>query len=80
MIWSFAPAAEFVLDQGEISLTLYKFNKGVIAHQFCRVCGVEPFAYGTAPDGAATVALNVRCLEGVDLDALTPARFDGKSL
>jgi hypothetical protein len=38
-------------------------------------------ANGTRPgDGAKMVAVNVRCLDGVDLDALKPKKFDGRSL
>ncbi len=31
------------------------------------------------PDGTPMVSINVRCLEGVDLDALPVKRFDGRS-
>ena len=31
------------------------------------------------PDGTPMVAINIRCLEGVDPDALKPTRFDGRS-
>jgi hypothetical protein len=31
------------------------------------------------PDGSAMVCVNVRCLDGVDLDALRPTPFDGAS-
>jgi hypothetical protein len=59
----------------------YLFNKHVIHHQFCRTCGVEPFARGTAPGAKAPkVAINVRCLDGIDVASLKPAPFDGKSL
>jgi hypothetical protein len=32
------------------------------------------------PDGAEMAAINVRCLDGVDVFALEPQKFDGKSL
>ena len=38
------------------------------------------FARGTAPDGFEIVAVNVRCLENVDIGALSPTPFDGRSL
>lgn len=36
------------------------------------------FARGVGPSGP-TVAANVRCLEGVDLDTVPTQKFDGKS-
>jgi hypothetical protein len=58
----------------------YQFNKKLIHHQFCHECGVESFARGTAPGAGEMVAVNVRCLDGVDLGALALTPFDGKKL
>ena len=58
----------------------YRFNKKVVHHLFCPTCGVGSFSRGERPDGAQMVAINVRCLDGVDLDALTITKFDGASL
>lgn len=79
LILTFAPASEFKLLSGEDATTEYLFNKHVIHHHFCSTCGVQSFSRGKMPDGSPMVAINVRCLEGVDLDALTPKRFDGRS-
>lgn len=79
-ILSFVPAESFTLLQGEDSLTDYQFNKKVIHHLFCKVCGIRPFGRGTGRDGKATVAINVRCLDDVDTEALTPHKYDGKSV
>jgi hypothetical protein len=76
---TFVPASRFTLEKGEDSLTEYQFNKHVIHHMFCSTCGILPFARGTAPDGQEMVAINVRCLDGVDLKALTITEFDGRS-
>lgn len=73
----FPPKSQFTLEQGEGSLTEYRFNKHVIAHQFCKVCGIEPFAFGTAPNGTETAAINVRCLDGIDLTTLNRVPYDG---
>jgi hypothetical protein len=78
-ILTFVPEADFTLKSGGDSLTEYLFNKHAIHHQFCKVCGVQSFSRGTRPDGAAMVALNARCLDGVDPDSLTPHKVDGKS-
>lgn len=79
-ILAFTPAENFNLISGEDTLTDYLFNKHVIHHLFCRACGIESFARGTKPDGTAMIAVNARCLEGIDPDALTPQKVDGRSL
>lgn len=78
-ILSFAPAAAFTLKSGADNLTDYQFAKKVIHHLFCRTCGIKSFARGVGPDGAEMVAVNVRCLDDVELDTLKVNPFDGKS-
>lgn len=74
---AFVPEGAFHLLRGADALSEYTFNKHVIRHEFCRTCGIEPFAYGTAPDGTAMVAINVNCLDGVDPLALATHFHDG---
>ena len=64
---------------GESELTEYRFNKRVIAHQFCKVCGVQPFAFAKDPKGVDTAAINARCVDGVDVTALNRVPYDGAS-
>jgi hypothetical protein len=78
-ILRFVPVAAFKLLSGEDSLTEYRFNNKVINHQFCKVCGIKSFASGVAPGGAETRAINVRCLDDVDLSAIATRAYDGKS-
>jgi hypothetical protein len=78
-ILAFTPAENFKLLSGEDALADYQFNKHVIHHLFCSTCGIESFARGTRPDGTKAVAVNARCLEGVDLGALNPKFVDGRS-
>jgi len=77
---TFVPASQFSLHSGEDALTDYQFNKKIIHHLFCKTCGIASFARGRGPDGTEMVAINVRCLDGVDVASLTPMPFDGKSL
>lgn len=64
---------------GQDSLKSYFFNKMQVDHQFCTNCGVRPFGRGKGPSGASMFAVNVRCLEGVDLKSLNITQVDGKS-
>jgi len=41
--------------------------------------GIRAFGYGAGADGKPVRSVNVRCLEGVDLDALPITHFDGKN-
>jgi hypothetical protein len=77
---TFVPEDAFTLKSGESELTDYQFNKHNIHHTFCRTCGVTSFARGTGPDGKKMLAVNVRCLDDFDLDAVNVKKFDGKSL
>jgi hypothetical protein len=78
---AFAPAGQFRLISGAEDLTSYEFNKHMIRHKFCATCGIQSFALGTNPKtGAEMAAINVRCLDGVDADALKVRKVDGRRL
>lgn len=77
---TFVPKDQFSLKKSEQHLTDYQFNNEVIHHLFCATCGTASFGRGIAPNGDEMIAVNVRCLDDVDLDALTITQFDGKSL
>jgi hypothetical protein len=76
---TFVPPEQFKLLDGEDALTEYLFNKKAIHHLFCSTCGVQSFGRGNGPDGKPMIAVNVRCLDDVDLGALQVTYFDGKS-
>lgn len=78
-ILAFAPESAFELQSGQDALTEYQFNTHKISHLFCETCGIQSFGLGTAPNGAKMAAINVRCLDGVDVFALKPQQVDGKS-
>jgi hypothetical protein len=65
----------FDLLSGESDLTTYRFNTGVAADHFCRVCGIHSFYVPRSdPD---KIDVNVRCLDGIDPTSLRLATFDG---
>jgi len=76
---TFVSPEQFELLAGEGELTDYQFNRKNIHHLFCSTCGIKSFGRGTAPGNKPMVAINVRCLAGVDLDALQVTPVDGKS-
>lgn len=76
---AFVPAGDFKLTSGEAGLTSYRFNKKVIDHLFCSTCGVTSFARGQKPDGTPMVAINTRCIDGVDPAKLQVSFVDGAS-
>lgn len=68
---------QFELIRGQAALTTYRFNTGVAQHTFCSTCGIHPFYVPRSdPD---KIDVNVRCLDGVDIAALTIGQFDGRN-
>jgi hypothetical protein len=80
LLLTFVTPDKFTALAGDHGLHDYQFNKKMIHHLRCPDCGIESFARGTAPDGKAMVAINVRCLEGPDLKSLSPTPFDGRNM
>jgi hypothetical protein len=78
LLW-FVPRDKMKLKTAESALSTYTFNKHVIKHRFCANCGIHPFGEGVDPKGNATAAINIRCLEGIDLDSIPVKHFDGRS-
>ena len=77
LLW-FVPRAQFHLRTPEDAAATYTFNKHVIRHRFCPTCGIHPYAEGTDAQGNAMAAVNLRCLDGLDLDAIPVHAFDGR--
>jgi hypothetical protein len=71
------PPEQFELLSGADDLTTYEFNTRTAKHTFCRVCGIHPFYVPRSdPD---KIDVNVRCLDDIDVGALSVKRFDGKN-
>lgn len=79
LLW-FVPREHLRLLTPEADLSTYTFGEGTIKHRFCQVCGIYPFGEGSNADGTVMAAINLRCLEDIDLAALPVERFDGRSL
>jgi hypothetical protein len=78
LMWFIPRTALHLLTPDENAST-YLFNKHVIKHRFCPTCGIHPYGEGTAPNGDAMAAINIRCLENIDLDAIPVQHHDGRS-
>lgn len=72
------PAGQFKLQSGTDAQTDYQFGKKTMHHLFCSTCGVRTFGRYSA-GGRKKVIVNLRCLEGLDVDALEVEKFDGRS-
>lgn len=74
-VWHGTDDAGLTISSGEEALTLYQFGTMTAKHYFCRSCGMHPF---TRPRlDPRRWAVNLRCVEGVDLHSLPLSTFDG---
>ena len=79
LLW-FIPREKLHLrTPADIILSTYTFNTHRIKHHFCSTCGCAPFGEGEMK-GVAMAAVNVRCLDNVDLDQVKRVPFNGRSL
>ena len=67
----------FISQKG---VATYTFNKHLIKHHFCQACGIHPYAEAVDPKGNPTAAINIRCLEAVDLASIPVKNFDGRAM
>lgn len=78
---AFFPRDALTLSTADGDYATYRFNKHALDHHFCPTCGIAPFSEGTDPrTGTRMAAVNVRCLEGVDLTTLAIKPVDGARL
>ncbi len=79
LLW-FVPHGKLHLETPDSELSTYTFNTHHIKHRFCSTCGSATFGEGADPKGKVMAAINVRCLEDVDLSTLKIRQFDGRKL
>lgn len=79
LLW-FVPRDQLKLLTPESQMATYTFNKHVIRHYFCPTCGIHPVGEGSDPKGNAIAAINIRCLEDIELEAVPVTHYDGRAL
>lgn len=78
LLW-FVPRQRLRLLTSEENMRTYMFGQQTISHRFCPTCGMHPFAEGVDPAGNRIAAINVRCLEGVDLASIPVQQVNGRA-
>ncbi|MEH6434168.1 GFA family protein [Massilia sp. DD77] len=78
LLW-FVTRDKLRLKTPEEAASTYMFNKHVIKHRFCPTCGIHPYGEGSDPKGNAMAAINIRCLENLDLDGIPVHHYDGRA-
>ena len=78
LLW-FVPRDQMTVLTPEEHLGSYSFNKHVIRHRFCRTCGIHTHGEGRDPKGNEMAAINLRCIEDIDLAAIPVQQYDGRS-
>ena len=79
LLW-FVPRDKLRLLTPDQAANTYTFNKHLIKHRFCGTCGIHGYGEGVDPKGNAMAAVNIRCLEGLDLESIPVKNFDGRAL
>jgi hypothetical protein len=79
LLW-FVPRDRLHVMTPEEDIATYTFHKHVIKHRFCQTCGIHPYGEGSDPQGHPMAAINIRCIEEIDFEAVPVMQFDGRSL
>lgn len=74
-LWQPASDADLHILGGEADLARYEFTTKTAKHYFCRHSGIHPFIRPRRDP--SSWAVNVRCIDGVDLATMTVLPFDG---
>ena len=76
-LWHGASESSLRITKGENELTLYQFNTMTAKHYSCRCCGIHPFSRPRLDP--TRWAVNVRCIDGIDISLLELKHFDGEN-
>lgn len=78
LLW-FVPRNKLRLRTPDQDAATYQFHKHVIEHRFCANCGIHVFGEGMDPAGNKMAAINIRCVESLDISSIPVKHFDGRS-
>jgi len=78
LMW-FVPRAQLQVLTPDENASTYTFNKHVIKHRFCPTCGMHPYGEGSDAKGNPSAAINIRCIENIDLEKIPVTHYDGRS-
>ncbi len=73
---AFVPTSQVKFLSGDDGTSDYQFGKKSIHHHFCSKCGVRSFSRGKDKEEKETIAVNLRCLSGLDATKLPLETFD----
>jgi hypothetical protein len=76
-LWHGASNSSLRIGSGEQELHEYQFNTRTAKHYFCKHCGVRPFSRPRLDP--TRWAVNLRCIDGLDLSTLEVRQFDGEN-
>jgi hypothetical protein len=79
LLYALPHASLTVLAWGD-DLGTYSFGRHVIAHRFCRRCGIHPFAEDVAQGSERNAYINLNCVADLDISTLPILDFDGRSV
>ncbi len=79
LLW-FVAKSKLHLKTPESAAASYTFHSQRIRHRFCPRCGIHPYGEGTDPKGNEVAAINLRCIENLDLASVPVQHFDGRAL
>jgi hypothetical protein len=74
--WHVEPE-QFKLLTTEAVIRNYQFGTMTSKNYFCEHCGISPFRHSRSE--THLVDINLRCLEGVDIESIPTELFDGRN-
>jgi hypothetical protein len=76
----FLPRDAVKVEAAPDAMSTYTFNKHVIQHKFCKKCGIKVIGEGVDPKGNKMTAVNIRCVDGLELDKIPLQHFNGRAM
>lgn len=77
LLLAFTGEKRLCLTAGHHALTDYRFHTGHVAHLFCARCGTAIYGRVPGPDNRPLIAVNLRCVDGLDLTSIDRRPVNG---